>query len=195
MRLTALDLPLLGAFALFFISGLSASYFYFLHAEGGGIFFPGILFTSCSFIAFVALKIRVQLVESLAYYLLMNLLCLAAIQVTFMTGYAGFVLGMATGGAGAIGVFMLTNFFIAKVRIQKNQLFVLGGCAFGMTVLCKFLVVHFFDNSLIPLLFHVPDSMASLLGEAFIFWQSIIGVKLFYELRRGKNSDRFVVKD
>lgn len=174
---------LLLSVALFLFSGLASTYLYYRFNKAGGAFFPGLSYTSSTVLIFV-LANRVNSVKNfLIYYGLMNLTYLAALLLTFLSSYVGALIGIITGGAGAVVTFILTSKYIVNIRFRKLVVFMLGGLAFLVTDILYFIFSSAYDTTPIESIFQADISPSTLFCEVFVFWHVLVGTKLFLTIQ------------
>jgi hypothetical protein len=164
---------------LFLLSGLASTYLYFQFNKAGGAFFPGLLYTSSTILIFVLTKKVASTKNLLIYYVLMNLVYLSAVLLTFLSSYAGAVVGIITGGVGAVLTFMLTSKYIVNIKFRKLTVFMLGGLAFLLTDLLYLIFSSTYDKTPLEIIFALDISPGTLFAEVFIFWHLLVGSKLF----------------
>ena len=164
---------------MFLYSGVLSSYLYYQFQKTGGAFFPGLLYTSSTLILFVITNQVTKPRKLLIYYLLMNLTYLALLFLTFLSGYFSGLVGIITAGTGAILTFMLTDKYIVRIKYNKLILFLLGGMGFLITDLLYYIFTARFEQTPLERIFHANVSPGSLFSEVFVFWQTIVGIKLF----------------
>jgi len=169
---------------LFICSGLVSSYLYYQFQEKGGVFFPGLLYTSTTIIIFVLTKKTFTAKAILTYYLLMNLTYLAIWLLTMLSSWFAFLGGIVTAGAGAIMTFILVDKFIAKIKFNKVNLFIIGGLSFLIIDILYFTFSNSFEKTPIEYIFKVENSPNTLFLEVFVFWHTLVGTKLFLTLNK-----------
>lgn len=174
---------LLLSMGLFLFAGLASTYLYYRFNKTGGAFFPGLLYTS-SAVLILALTNRVTSIKNLLiYYGLMNLTYLAALLLTFLSSYVGALVGIITGGAGAVVTFILTSKYIVNIKFRKLVVFMLGALAFFVTDLLYLFFSSTYDATPIESIFQADISPSTLFCEVFVFWHVIVGTKLFLTLQ------------
>ena len=114
----------------------------------------------------------------------MNLTCLTLWFLTFICSYLGLLTGIISGGLGALITFYLTNKFIAEIKYNKSTLFILGGLSFFVTEILQISFNSTVDKPPFEYFFHIESSVITMFAEVFIFWQTIIGTKLFLTLQK-----------
>lgn len=139
---------------------------------------PGLLYTSSTILIFLLAGKSFSFKNLVIYYALMNLTYLVLLFLTFFSSYFGFLVGIVTGGIGAMITFYLTDRFICNIRWGKPGLFILGGLAFLITDLLYFTFSSTFDKTPVEYLFRADNTPGTLFVEVFIFWHSIVGAKL-----------------
>jgi hypothetical protein len=169
---------------LFLFSGLVSTYLYYQFNKTGGAFFPGLLYTSATVLIFVLTKRVPSTNNLLIYYGLTNLTYLAALLLTFLSSYAGALVGIITGGTGALITFILTSKYIVDIKFKKLTVFMLGGLAFLITDILYFIFSSTQDNTPLESIFQVDVSPGTLFAELFIFWHTLVGTKLFLTIRK-----------
>ena len=120
----------------------------------------------------------------MSYYLLMNFTYLTLWFLTFICSYLGLLTGIISGGLGALITFYLTNKFIVPIKYNKSTLFILGGLAFLVTEILQIIFNSTVDKYPFEYFFKIESSVMTIFGEVFIFWQTIIGTKLFLTLQK-----------
>jgi hypothetical protein len=168
---------------LFLCSGLASTYLYFQFNKTGGGFFPGLLYTSFTILIFVFSKRVSSTKNLLIYYVLMNLTYLAALLLTFLSSYVGALVGIITGGVGAVATFILTSKYIVNIKFKKLTVFMLGGLAFLLTDLLYFIFSSIHEKTPLESIFQVDVSPSTLFAEVFIFWHPLVGTKLFLTIQ------------
>jgi hypothetical protein len=171
------------AFILFFISGLISSYLYYKLQKTGGVFFPGLLYTTSTVIIFATCNISLKLKELSIYYFLMNLTYLTIWLATMMTSWFAFIGGIITAGFGAILTFILTDKYIIELSYDKTRIFIYGGVAF----LIVDIISWTFEKTPIEYFFKIEGSVDTLFGDVFIFWHLIVGMTLTLTLKKVKH--------
>jgi len=176
------------AVGLSLASGFASTYLVYRFQDKGGFIFPGLLFTSSTILMFLLANKTFRFGKLISYYLLMNLICLILWFLTFICSYLGLLTGIIAGGLGALITFYLTNRFIAPINFSKSTLFILGGLSFLVTEILQFLFNLTVDKPPFEYLFKIEGSAITMFVEVFIFWQTVIGTKLFLTLQK-KYSD------
>lgn len=171
---------------LFLFSGLLSAYLYYRLPENGGAFFPGLIYTSCTVLLFVRLKIVPSQKALLSYYLFMNLTWLLIWILTMASSWFAFLGGLLTTGAGAVISLMLTHKFIVPIKFERVHVFLLGSLAFAITDLLYMGEGTLYDKKPLEYFWGVTDEPVNLFTEAIIFWQLIIGLRLFLALRKSQ---------
>lgn len=171
---------------LFLFSGLLSAYLYYRLPENGGAFFPGLIYTSCTVLLFVRLKIVPSQKALLSYYLFMNLNWLLIWILTLVSSWFAVFIGLVTTGAGAVISLMLTHKFIVPIKFERVHVFLLGSLAFGLTDLIYMGNGPLYDKRPLEYLWGTNDEPVVLFTEAIIFWQLIIGLRLFLALRKSQ---------
>ena len=170
--------------ALFLVSGVLSTYLYYHFPGKGGVYFPGLLYTSTTVVIFMLTKKRFQINNLLIYYFLMILTYLGIWLLTILSSWVAPIGGIVTAGAGAILTFMLTDRFITNIKYNKVHLFIIGGLAFLITDILYFTFSNTFDKTPIEYIFKIENSPDALFLEVFVFWDILVGTKLFFTLFR-----------
>jgi len=177
-------LPLLLSSLLFLLSGLLSAYCYCRFYDFGGIFMPGIIYTSSTILLFVSFQIPVRGKEWLMYFLKMNLIYLIVWVLTMISSWFVIIFGVLTAGGGATSTFILTDKAITKFPFSRTAVFIAGGMSF---VLVDIISLDY-DFSLSDYLFNRNWSSSIFLADIFIFWQLITGIMLAIHLRKSQIS-------
>lgn len=167
---------------LFTVSGVFSGYLYFSLQEKGGVYFPGLLYTSTTIIIFLLTRKKFQVINLLIYYCLM---IIAYLFIWFLTMWSSWFVafcGPVTAGLGAIATFMLTDKFITKINYNKTHIFIFGGLAFIITDILYFIFNNIYNKTPIEYIFKVEVEPNALFLELFIFWHLLVGSKLFLVL-------------
>ncbi|MBG9376965.1 hypothetical protein I5907_12030 [Panacibacter sp. DH6] len=172
------------AVGLCLVSGFASTYLLYLFQNKGGFFFPGLLFTSSTVFMFVLASKTFRFDRLISYYLLMNLTCLTLWFLTLICSYLGLLVGIISGGAGAIITFYLTNKFVTPIDYKKSTLFILGGLSFFVAEILQIFFASTVEKPPFEYFFKIESSVITMFGEVFIFWQTIIGTKLFLALQK-----------
>jgi hypothetical protein len=175
------------AVLLFLYSGVLSSYLYYQFQTTGGVFFPGLLYTSSTLILFVIINQLPKTRKLLIYYLLMNLTYLTLLFLTFLSGYFSSLVGIVIAGTGAILTFMLTDKYIVRIKYNKLILFLLGGMSFLITDLLYYIFSARFEQTPLERIFHANVTPSSIFSEVFVFWQTIIGIKLYLTIHKASS--------
>lgn len=169
---------------LFLISGGLSTYLYYNLQGKGGVYFPGLLYTSTTIIIFLLTKKDFLAKNLLKYYSLMIITYLVVWLLTMLSSWFVAFCGPVTAGFGAIATFILTDKFIAKIKYNKVHVFILGGLAFLLTDILHFTFSNMFDKTPIEYIFKVEVEPATLFLELFAFWHVIVGTRLFLTLSK-----------
>ena len=172
------------AVGLCLLSGLASTYLLYVFQDKGGFVFPGLLYTSSTVFIFLLASKTFRFDKLMSYYLLMNFTCLTLWFLTFICSYLGLLTGIISGGIGALITFYLTNKFIVPIKYNKSTLFILGGLAFFITEILQIIFNSTVDKYPFEYFFKIESSVMTIFGEVFIFWQIIIGTKLFLTLQK-----------
>jgi hypothetical protein len=164
---------------LFLFSGILSAYLYFRFQKTGGGLIPGLIYTSATVFIFVLTRKVPILKKLLTYYFLMVLTYVVIWLVSFLTSWFIVVGGILTAGAGAVITFMLVNRFIIPIKYNKIVLFIVGGLAFVITDILYYIFGNTFDKTPVEYLFKIDQPPAMLFLEVFVFWQTMVGTKLF----------------
>lgn len=168
------------AIILFLVSGGLSTYLYYSLQGKGGVYFPGLLYTSTTVIIFLLTKKEFQTENLLKYYLLMVVTYLVIWLLTILSSWFVVFCGPVTAGFGAIATFILTDKFITKINYNKAHVFIFGAIAFLITDILYFT----FDKQPIEYIFKVQVEPAILFLELFVFWHVLVGTKLFLTLSK-----------
>jgi hypothetical protein len=169
---------------LFLVSGVLSTYLYYYLQGKGGIYFPGLLYTSTTILIFLLTKKEFQTKNLLKYYFFMVLTYLVVWLLTMLSSWFVAICGPVTAGFGAVATFMLTDKFIAKIKYNKVHVFIIGGLAFLLTDILYFTFNNTFDKTPIEYIFKVEVEPATLFLELFSFWHVLVGTKLFLTLSK-----------
>ncbi len=169
---------------LFLVSGGFSTYLYYSLQNKGGVYFPGLLYTSTTILIFLLTKREFQIKNFFKYYFLMMLTYLFVWLLTMLSSWFVAVCGPVTAGLGAIGTFLLTDKFITKIKYNKVHVFIIGGFAFLLTDILYFTFRNTFDKAPIEYIFKVEVEPAMLFLELFPFWHVLVGTKLFLTLSK-----------
>ena len=169
---------------LFFVSGLLSTYLYYSLQGKGGVYFPGLLYTSTTIIIFLLTKKEFQTKNLLKYYFLMILTYLVIWLLTVLSSWFVVLCGPVTAGFGAIATFILTDKFITKIKYNKIHVFIVGGLAFLLTDILHLTFINIYDKPPIEYIFKVEVEPAALFLELFAFWHVLVGTKLFLTLSK-----------
>lgn len=168
------------AIILFLVSGGLSTYLYYSLQGKGGVYFPGLLYTSTTVTIFFLTKKEIQTKNLLKYYLLMIVTYLVIWLLTMLSSWFVAFCGPVTAGFGAIATFILTDKFITKINYNNAHVFIFGGIAFLITDILYFT----FDKQPIEYIFKVQVEPAVLFLELFVFWHVLVGTKLFLTLSK-----------
>jgi len=169
---------------LFLVSGGFSTYLYYSLQGKGGVYFPGLLYTSMTVIIFLLTKKEFQTKNLLKYYFLMIITYLVVWLLTMLSSWFAAICGPVTAGFGAIATFILTDKFIAKIKYNKVHVFIIGGLAFLITDILYFTFSNVYDKIPIEYIFKVEIEPATLFLELFSFWHVLVGTKLFLTLSK-----------
>jgi hypothetical protein len=152
---------------------------------------PGVLYTTVSLFLFYITKKKVQTKKKLTYCILMILLYITVFLVTVLSSYFVFVIGILTAGLGSLLSFELTNRYITPLKYKKSIAFTLGGLSFLLAEILHFTINNIFKVTPLEYFFQVENSPITLLLEVFVFWQTIVGTKLFLELNKAQGNTAY----
>ena len=169
---------------LFLVSGGLSTYLYYSLQGKGGVYFPGLLYTSTTVIIFLLTKKEFQTKNLLKYYFLMIVTYLVVWLLTMLSSWFVAICGPVTAGFGAIATFILTDKFITKIKYNKVHVFIFGGLAFLVTDILYFTFSNIYDKTPIEYIFKVEIEPATLFLELFTFWHFLVGTKLFLTLSK-----------
>lgn len=175
-------LPLLLSSLLFLFSGLLSAYCYCRFYAFGGVFIPGIIYTSSTILFFVSFRIPVRDKEWLMYFLKMNLIYLIVWVLTMISSWFVIIFGVLTAGGGATSTFILTDKAITKFPFSRTAVFIAGGTSF---LLVDIIALNT-DFSLTDYIFNQRWSFNVFFADIFIFWQLITGIMLAIHLRKSQ---------
>jgi hypothetical protein len=169
---------------LFLVSGGLSTYLYYSLQGKGGVYFPGLLYTSTTILIFLLTKKKIQTKNLLKYYFLMILTYLVVWLLTMASSWFVAICGPVTAGFGAIATFILTDKFITKIKCNKIHIFLIGGLAFLITDILYFTFSNTYNKTPIEYIFKVEIEPATLFLELFTFWHALVGTKLFLTLSK-----------
>ena len=184
-RLNTLKLVI--SIVLFLVSGGLSTYLYYNLQGKGGVYFPGLLYTSTTIIIFLLTKKEFQTKNLLKYYFLMLLTYLAVWLLTMLSSWFVVFCGPVTSGFGAIATFILTDKFITRIKYNKVHVFIIGGLAFLFTDILYVTFNNIYDKPPIEYIFNVEIEPATLFLELFAFWHVLVGTKLFLTLSKAEH--------
>jgi len=167
------------AILLFVITGALSTYFYWSLQETGGVFFPGLLYTTTTILIFLLTGKKFPIGNFLKYYFSMVLTYLVVWFVTMASSWVVMFCGPVTAGLGAVATFVLTDMFITKINYKNSHIFIIGALAFVMTEILYFIFSGTYDMAPIEYIFKVDIEPVMLFQELFLFWQVMVGMKLF----------------
>lgn len=174
------------AIILFLVSGGLSTYLYYTLQGKGGVYFPGLLYTSTTIIIFILTKKDFETKKILQYYFSMLLIYLAIWFLTMLSSWFAIICGPVTAGFGAFATFTLTDIFIVKIKYNKIYVFILGALAFLLTDLIYFIFSTTYDKTPVEYIFNAEIDSAVLFLEFFTFWHVLVGTKLFLTLSKAK---------
>jgi len=186
MHDNAYVLRLFVALIIFLFSGTLSTYLYYHLYDEGGVYFPGLVYTSSTILLFLLTKKPFAIKKLLIYYLLMNLIYLVIWFVTFLSSYFAWLVGIATAGVGAIASFMLVEKFVTRIKFKKAGVFVIGGLAVLLTDVLIWIFMGTVDQQPLEYLFKLKLVPETLFMEVFIFWHTLVGIKLFLTLEKSE---------
>jgi hypothetical protein len=165
-------------FYMLFFSCASLSTYIF-HLDDDYIFytsiFPGLLFILTTIICSLFIT-RLALRPTLEFSGLAFLLYLGVFYLTLVSSYFAFVVGMLTGGFGAMLYFALYNDFIKTINYRKKGVFILGSLAFILNDFLLFTPIRNIDAG-----FFSKDITGNF-SATFFIWQIVIGTALVNKL-------------
>ena len=164
---------------LFLCTGLTSSFLYYIFQQKGGVFFPGLLYTSSTILIFLLTKKVITIKKLLIYYFLMNLTYLVIWFLTMISSWFAFLGGILTAGAGALMTFILVDKFIVNIKFNKVNVFAIGGLAFLIIDILYFVCSSISDMTPGQYIFKADNPPNTLFFEVFIFWHTLVGTKLF----------------
>ena len=186
MHDNAYVLRLFVALIIFLFSGTLSTYLYYHLYDEGGVYFPGLVYTSSTILLFLLTKKPFAIKKLLIYYLLMNLTYLVIWFVTFLSSWFAWLVGIATAGVGAIATIMLVDKFVTRIKFKKGHVFVVGGLAFLLAEILIWVFMGIVDQHPLEYLFKLELVPETLFMEVFIFWQTLVGIKLFLTLEKSQ---------
>lgn len=165
---------------LFLLSGGLSTYLYYSLQRAGGVFFPGLLYTSTTILIFLLTNRKFQTRNLFIYYFLMILTYLVVWFLTMASSWFVAFCGPVTAGLGATATYVLTDKFITKIKYNKVHVFIFGGLAFLITDILYLI----FDKRPIEYIFKLELEPSTLFLEVFVFWNVLVGAKLFFILSK-----------
>ena len=169
---------------LFLVSGLLSTYLYYILQGKGGVYFPGLLYTSTTIIVFILTRKNFEIRNILQYYFSMLLLYLVIWFLTMLSSWFVIICGPLTAGFGAIATFILTDKFIIKIKYNKIHVFIFGALAFLLTDLIYLFFSSMYDKTPVEYIFNAEVDSTVLFLELFTFWHVLVGTKLFLTLSK-----------
>jgi hypothetical protein len=180
-------LRLLISILLLTFSGIFSTYIYY-HLEGkGGVYFPGLLYTSTTILIFLLTKKNLTLKKLSIYYSLMMVTYLLVWLLTMLSSWFAFLAGILTAGIGAIASFALVDRFIINLNYKKVEVFAIGSLAFLLTDILYWTFNVIADKTPSEYLFKAVISPNLLFLEVFIFWHILVATRLFLTLEKAHN--------
>ena len=173
---------------LFLFSGFTSSYLYVRFIDKGGVFFPGILYTSSTILIFLFPKVAVKSKSLLIYFLLMNMTYLVVWSLTMISSWFAFFGGILTAGIGAIVTFILVDRFIVTIKFSKVNTFVIGGAAFLIIDILYAILSDNYGKTPIEYILKLNNAPKTLFAEVFVFWHPLVGARLFATLFKNLNT-------
>lgn len=116
------------------------------------------------------------------YYLTIYTTYLAVFFLTFFSFTLGVITGLFTTAIGAYTTFGLTNKFIRKIHFNPERVFLLGGLSFLINDL---LLIPTISTAIEPL-YSATGWIHTAFAGPFLFWQVIVGTKLFTKLQKAE---------
>jgi len=168
------------------LSGILSTFLYYRYYDNGGVYFPGLVYTSSTILIFLLTKKTFGIKKLLIYYLLMNLTYLVIWFLTFLSSWFFWLVGIGTAGVGALVSFILVQKFITPIQFRKGNIFVIGGLAFLLTDILNWVFMGIVDQHPIEYLFKLEFSLETLFMEVFLFWHTVVGLKLFLTLEKSE---------
>jgi hypothetical protein len=167
-------------FLLFATTGFISGWIYFHYHEDGGIFFPGLLYTSGTGVVLLLAQTKFSFKGFLQYYFLMELCYVVIYYLTLLSSWFAPFCGIATAGAGALLSFIIMDKYVTPISYDKWKTFWVGGIAFVLTD-----TVHFTaGRGLLSYYFNEEASIWTLYTDIFIFWQVMVGIYLLITLHK-----------
>jgi hypothetical protein len=183
-RRPAFFIKFLISVVLFLSSGFLSSYLYYRFQNRGGVYFPGLLYTSSTILVFLLTKKIFTIKNLLIYYILMNLTYLVIWFLTMLSSWYASLGGIFIAGTGAVITFALVNKFVTAIKFSKANVFFAGGLAFLITDILYFSFSGRFEKTPAEYIFKIDSSPGVLFFEVFVFWHTLVGAKLFLTLHR-----------
>ena len=169
---------------IFLSSGILSTYLYYHLHEKGGVFFPGLVYTSSTILIFLLTKKTFAIKKLLIYYMLMNLTYIVMWLLTYLSSWFAMLGGIVTAGVGAIVTFVLVDKFVTPIKFGKPNVFLIGGLAFLLTDILALVSMGTVDQHPLAYLFKLEFTPQTLFMEVFLFWHTLVGIKLFVTLEK-----------
>lgn len=167
---------------LLLLSGCLSTYFYCKFFRSGGVLFPGILYTSTTFLIFLITKTKLQLRVLTIYFVLMILTYLLIWLLTIASMWFVVFFGPVTSGIGTIATFLLTDKFIRKIKYDRVHVILIGAVAFILTEVLHYAFINVFEATPTEYFLNVEFEPGIIFSELFIFWHVMLGTKLYLAL-------------
>ena len=163
----------------FFISGLLSSIIFHSDFQNGDKYlinglWAGGLFTIATILTVLITGHNLKFPSTVFFLTTMYLSYLALFFLTAYSTFAGFFVGIITGGIGALTVFYLINRFIVPIQYKKKTIFLWGTTAF---LIVDILVCYPF-NELIEPIYVIRGWVGTVFAPTFLFWQTIVGYRI-----------------
>jgi len=172
--------------ALFLVSGILSTWLYHNLQGKGGIYYPGLIYTTTTVVIFLLTKTPFEIKNLTIYYFFMIVTYLVIWLLTMLSSWFAAIFGILTAGGGAIITFMLTDRFIKKIKYNRVHLLIIGGLAFVITDILYFIFSNTFGKTPVEHVFKVDNPPATLFLEVFVFWHVLVGTKLFLTLSKSR---------
>lgn len=170
---------------LYLLTGLASAYLYHQGPGGPSVesLMPGFLFTSATVIVFVLTGTVFRIRNLLMFYAAMYAAYVFVFYLTFLSTWFGFIIGISTGGLGALATFWLTDRFIKPIPFSLMGVLITGGLAFVINDLLLIAPVADFIRPL----YVIDDGVNTIFAGTFLFWQAIVGIKLLRALKENSS--------
>lgn len=166
---------------LYLLTGFLSAYLFHRPDDSGTVAYlmPGLLFTSATVIVFVLARTAFS-TNILLWYVAMYATYFCVLLITLLSVWFAVIVGIATCGLGALATFWLTDRYIRKMSYNKGRAFISGALAFILNDLLTLTPAFDFLMSF----FKIDHNINTVFAGTFLFWQSIVGIKLLLALKR-----------